>query len=138
VIRRIHQGFTLIELLIAVIVVAVLAAIALPSFQNQIRKSRRSDAIEAITNVQLAQEKFRATNASYSASLTSLGFASSPVTSSDGYYTVALSGANATGYTLTASAVAGKSQAADSGCASVVLTVGSGSITQTPSECWNR
>jgi len=131
-------GFTLIEMLIAVILVAVIAAIALPSYQTQIRKSRRSDAIESVIRAHLAEESFRASNATYAASLTALGFASSPVTSMDGYYSIALSGASATGYVLTATAVSGTSQAADAGCTSIILTVAAGSIAQTPSACWNR
>lgn len=42
--RRPSTGFTLIELMITVAVVAILAAIAYPAYQDQIRKSRRSAA----------------------------------------------------------------------------------------------
>src|SRR5258706_10118397 len=84
-----NMGFTLTEMLIAVVVIVILASVALPSYQNQIRKSRRSDAVQAITSVQLAEEKFRATSVAYASSLTTLGFASSPFTSTDGYYSVA-------------------------------------------------
>jgi len=134
--RRHGKGFTTTELLIAAVVVAILMAIALPSFQSQMRKSRRTDAVNALTTVQLAQEKYRATNTSYAA-LTTLGF-TNPYTSQDGLYTVALSGITGTGYTATATPVAGKSQASDSACPSIVLAVAAGSIGQTPTTCWNR
>ena len=37
------RGFTLIEVMIAVAIVGILAAIALPSFQAHLRKGRRAD-----------------------------------------------------------------------------------------------
>ena len=120
------------------VVVAVLAAIAVPAYQNQIRKARRSDAVQSVTGVQLAEEKYRTSNTAYSSSLTTLGFASSPLTSTDGYYSIVLSSATSTGFVVTATAVSGTSQASDSGCTSIVLTVGSGAISQTPAACWNR
>ena len=42
------KGFTLIELMIAIAVVAILAAIAFPSYQNYILKSGRADAKSAL------------------------------------------------------------------------------------------
>lgn len=41
------RGFTLIELLIAIAIVGILAAVAYPSFVDQIQKSRRAEAINA-------------------------------------------------------------------------------------------
>jgi type IV pilus assembly protein PilE len=129
-------GFTLAELLITLAVVAILMAIAVPSYQAQIRKSRRADAMNALATVQMAQEKYRASNPAYT-TLATLGLAN-PYRSPDGYYDVSVTATSATNFTATAAAVSGKSQASDTGCASIVLTVTSGSIAQTPPACWNR
>lgn len=135
-------GFTLIELVIAVAVVGILASLAYPSFLNQIRKSRRSDAVAALSEVQQAQERWRANNTTYAsdaalttASPAGLGLSS---TSKGGYYTLALSSNTATGYTLTATAVSGKSQAGDIGCANLTVTVLNGTATNSPTTCWSK
>ena len=48
------KGFTLIELMIVVAVVAILATIAMPSYQEHVRKSRRAQAKADL--VELAQQ----------------------------------------------------------------------------------
>ena len=82
-----RQGFTLIELMIVVAVVALLAAVALPSSQSYIRKSRRADAFIALSNVQMAQERWRASHLTYG-TLTDLGMTASPLLSERGFYTI--------------------------------------------------
>ena len=62
--RRV-RGFTLIELMIVVIVIAILAAIAIPSYLEQSRKGRRADAMRAVGEYQLAMERWRAENPTY-------------------------------------------------------------------------
>lgn len=82
-------GFTLIEVMITVAIVAILAAIALPAYDNYIKKSRRSDAMSSLLKVQLEQEKWRASNVSYTSTITDLGFAAGASNSLEGYYTIA-------------------------------------------------
>lgn len=105
-----RQGFTLLELLFALVIIAVLAAVAYPMYINQVRASRRSDAMNALLRIQLTEEKYRANNTSY-ASAGSLGVSS---TSPDGYYSISIPSANASGFTATATPLAATDQAKDS------------------------
>jgi type IV pilus assembly protein PilA len=54
-----NKGFTLIELLVVIIIVGVLAAIALPSFLNQIGKARGSEAKSNMGTINRAQQAHR-------------------------------------------------------------------------------
>ncbi len=128
------RGVTLIELMIAVAIVGLLGAVAYPTFMDSIRKSRRSDAFQAISAIQLAQERCRANNALYCASITALPTADPPglnllTTSGNGYYTLALDAISATGYRVTATPVGGRSQVNDGDCARLRATVAAGNIT---------
>ena len=67
---RASAGFTLIEIMIVAVVLALLAAVALPSFLDSLRKSRRAEAFTALSAVQQAQERWRSNNAAYAANLT--------------------------------------------------------------------
>jgi type IV pilus assembly protein PilE len=132
--RRALAGFTLVEVLIVAVVLALLAAVALPSFLDSLRKSRRAEAFAALTAVQQAQERWRSNNAAYSSNLTAAPTASPPglglpATTTGGLYSVALSGTSATGYTVSAVAVAGKSQAADTACSTLAVRVTGAQIT---------
>ncbi|MEK9774571.1 MAG: type IV pilin protein [Quisquiliibacterium sp.] len=128
-------GFSLLELMIAVAVVGILAAVALPSYQDFVRKGRRAEAREALTRVMQAQERWRSNNVSYSAELaTEL---KQPATSVDGNYAISVSGASGTGYTVTATAQA--KQSGDTACPSITVTVAATTTTYGPSNaCWGR
>lgn len=134
--RRRVGGFTLIELMTACVLVAILAMVALPSFMQQVRKSRRSDAIDATSAIVQAQERWRANNTTYSANFTNLA----PLTnaSREGYYQLAITAATGIGYILTATAVNGRGQENDTGCATLTATVDRGAVTYTPAGCWSR
>lgn len=73
-----QYGFTLMELLIAVAVVGILSAIAIPSYQAQMRQGYRSDAITEMQRILTAQERYYMNNKTYTADLTDLGFGADP------------------------------------------------------------
>lgn len=132
---RRRRGLTLIELAIAVAIGAIVVSQAVPSFLNQIMRARRSDGVDAIFAVLQAQERYRSNNASYASTLAAISL---PSSTTGTYYTIALSGASASGYTVTATAVSGKSQASDTGCTTLTAAVANGAPTYTPASCWNR
>lgn len=63
------KGWTLIELLIACTLAALLATLSLPALQSALLRARRTEAITALTQIQHAQERFRALTPFYSATL---------------------------------------------------------------------
>jgi type IV pilus assembly protein PilE len=137
--------------MIALAVVAILAAVAYPSFMDSVRKGRRADAMEAISRIQLAQERWRANSADYAASITNAATETPPGlglsdSSPDGHYKLELRLVGAARYTLVATAQG--SQAHDTACKLIAVRVvegnveqGSGSAEVTwpdPGRCWNR
>lgn len=113
--RRASRGFTLVELMIVVSVIGVLSSVAYPAFTDQVQRVRRTDAVIAMMQVQLAQERWRSNSTAYG-SLTQIGVAARSIA---GHYTLQLSNNTANGYEVVASAAG--SQARDTTCAHLKL-----------------
>ncbi len=99
-----HKGFTLIELMIVVALVAILASIAYPSFQEQVRKSKRSDASGALEGLANVMERQFTADGTYSDVIGAGLYASrSPVdTQTAAAYNLTVPTVTATTYTLLA------------------------------------
>lgn len=63
-----QRGFTLIELMITVLIISILARLAIPQIRNQIREARRTDAKTALLDIASREERFYATNYTYTSS----------------------------------------------------------------------
>jgi type IV pilus assembly protein PilE len=118
--KRSGRGFTLIELVIAMVIGSVLLALAFPSFMSSLRKSRRSEAVAALTAMQQEQERWRSNNQSYTSLLSDLRVTTP--TQPAGYYALSIINSSATGYEVIANGT-GSSQAADGECAKLAIKV---------------
>lgn len=127
--QRLHRGFTLIELMVAVVVVGILAAVAYPAMTSIVQRSRRADAIAALTAVVQAQERYRSNNPTYAQTVDALNI---KVEKTYKYYELAIVGlgdANsfASGYTVSATPRSDGPQASDKDCAKMGVQL-SGSV----------
>lgn len=135
--RRIPLGFTLIELLIAVSVIAVLAAIAIPAYQNMVTRSHRAEATTLLMNSAQALERCYTRFYAYNDARCT----ANPVgrTSEGGFYQItAASTIEATAFTLVA-APQGR-QVRDTDCGSFTLDQsgrrGLSDENADPDQCW--
>ena len=141
-------GFTLIELMIVVAVIAILAAIAYPSYQDSVRKSRRADAKGVLLEAAQWMERFYTENNRYdqnragiavtdSTQFPGSGLAESPKEGGTKYYDITISAAAQNSYTLQA---APKGVQSSDPCGTLTLThtgaknVSGGSYTK--DRCW--
>ena len=133
-----NKGFSLIELMMVVVIVGILAAVALPTYQDYVIKARRADAFDGLMNLQSMQERYRASNSRYASTLSAVGYSGS--TSYEGYYTLSIRSTSAVQYGVVATAVSGKSQVDDTGCTTMGILVSATYPrgTRRPTDCWKN
>ena len=144
-------GFTLVELMVVIIIAAILASIAIPSYQASIRKSRRTDAKTALLDLAGREERYNSTHNAYTSVLSNLGYSGTafPVTVGSGYYQISINVCAAlktcttdagTGVVFFATATAINSQTKDTQCLNYTLdSTGVQAVTGTAAatDCWN-
>jgi type IV pilus assembly protein PilE len=66
------EGVTLLEVMVVVVIVGILAAVAIPAYNNYVTRARRSDAFTALETVRAAQEMYRAEQGGYAINFAAL------------------------------------------------------------------
>lgn len=144
---RRHAGFTLIELMITVVILAILVSIAVPSYTAQVRKSRRTDARNAILDIAAREERISSVTNAYSNLPSDVGYSGAfPQTLLNGYYIVGVAvpdpgyAGTAASYKVTATATG--IQASDAACATLTVNqlgqqASTGTVNNDPA-CWGN
>lgn len=145
------RGVTLIEMVVVIVIIGLLASIAVPTYRNHVLRANRGAARAALLALATAQEKFYLQCNTYTTALNetkdtacspaNLKF---PTSSERGYYTLAVTAADASAWTATTIAVSGNAQANDAPCRVFQLT-STGAKTASKSggaandlDCWSR
>ena len=127
-----QTGFTLIELMIAVVVVSVLAAIALPNYRNHVRKSVRAEAQAFLLAVAGRQQQFLTDTRGYATTYAATGI--STPGNVDAAYTLAIAVPAGTPPTFTLTATPKGNQVGEP-CGAIGIDQ-NGTKTAAKSGCW--
>lgn len=133
------HGFSLIELMIVVVIIGVLAAVAIPAYQNYLTKGRREDGKAKIMEVAQRLERYYSERLTYVTNATSLGYSAATVTSDKGNYVLTITASAAgigSGYRITA-VPQGIQLAKDTACGNLIYNSdNTRSVSGTGTNCW--
>jgi type IV pilus assembly protein PilE len=98
--RRADDGFTLIELMIVVVVIGILAAIAIPKFNNMSKNAKEAEAPPILKQISTLQQRYSQKYDTFATDINDLE-GGSGIVASGKYYTFGVA-AHATGYCASA------------------------------------
>lgn len=130
-----NRGFSLIEVMIVVAIIGILAGIALPAYQDHIRKGRRADAQQFLMHLAQRNQQYLMDNRAYTGTVADLATTPDNV---DDYYTIAIAPVAGPPPTFSITATPKGTQVRDTACGTLTITsAGAKSASgTTPDRCW--
>jgi type IV pilus assembly protein PilE len=144
---KFQRGMTLIELMVVVAIVAIVFALAFPSYERYVVRTKRTVAQNALLQVADRQQQFFMDNKQFAANLTNLGFNANPfvvddegsatvAAAADAVYSITLSNVTQTTWTATAAPLHGQ-LSRDTNCGSLSITqAGTKASSGGGANCW--
>jgi type IV pilus assembly protein PilE len=132
-----HRGFTLIELMIAVVIVAILAAVALPSYNRYVQRGKISEATANLSTMRVKMEQYFQDNRTYAGACAAGTVAPLPTAGDAKYFTYSCPTKDATSFVVQADGVgdlAGFTYTVDQGGNRKTVSTGWGTCANTA--CW--
>lgn len=102
-----QQGLTLIELIIVIAIIGVLAGIAYPSYQNSVKKTKRTDAMAELQNIASQIEAQKVAKGSYS-TVNTTNFVGNFPKQGAALYTISISSPLTSEWEITATPLSGQ------------------------------
>ena len=136
------KGFSLMELMVAIVIIAIMAGIAMASYESSVLKSKRKAALSTLMTLASEQEEYFINNKSYATTLTNLGYTNTGATadplyiddngntsnSTNGSYKITFTAATANAFTLAAAPI--NQQTHDTQCGTIsLMSSGAKSVT---------
>lgn len=136
--NTVHQrGVTLVELLIVMVIIGIMASLAYPNYREYVARAKRTEAVTALSQIAINQERFYLSNNTFTTDLTRLGFgASADVLTPSESYVINVTSADAGDFTAVATYQFSDAEA--SKCLTFQINAAQVKTSAPETDCWSR